>query len=99
VPGRADLPWTGARTRAAEVPEFFTTMGAAFLPGHSDYAVDRIVVEGNDAVIIATATHTFARSGRRFSTPMIMHLTVEGTKIVRLHLYEDTHLVAQAFTG
>ncbi|MBE1489403.1 nuclear transport factor 2 family protein [Plantactinospora soyae] len=99
VPGLVDLPWTGARTRGSDVPEFFRTMGSAFVPGQSRYAVDRIVVEGNDAVIIATATHTFAGSGTRFTTPMIMHLTVDGGKIVRLHLYEDTHLVARAFSG
>ncbi|SCF12939.1 hypothetical protein GA0070607_5889 [Micromonospora coriariae] len=96
VPGDAELPWTGPRTRASEVPAFFTTMGSAFRPGQSEYAVDRIVVEGTDAVIVATATHTFARSGKRFTTPMIMHLTVEEAKIVRLHLYEDTHLVSRS---
>jgi ketosteroid isomerase-like protein len=98
VPGNQDLPWTGSRTRASDVPVFFKALGSAVVPGQSEYTVDRVVVEGNDAVIVATATHTFAGSGKRFTTPMVMHLTVEGGKITRLYLYEDTNLVAQSFS-
>ncbi|MEV6375223.1 nuclear transport factor 2 family protein [Micromonospora musae] len=96
VPGDADLPWTGPRTQASDVPEFFRTMGSAFVPGQSEYTVDRIIVQGEDAVVVATASHTFARNGARFTTPMIIHLTVDEAKIVRLRLYEDTHLVARS---
>jgi hypothetical protein len=48
--------------------------------------VDRVVVKAGDAVVIGTATHTFARRGKGFTTPMVLRLTVEDRKIVRLHL-------------
>jgi ketosteroid isomerase-like protein len=96
VPGDPDLPWTGRRAHASDVSAFFKVMSAAFIPGRSAYTVDRIVVEGGDAVIVGAATHTFARSGRQFTTPMLLHVTIDDAKIVRLRLYEDTYLVARS---
>ncbi|NMO55402.1 nuclear transport factor 2 family protein [Actinoplanes sp. TBRC 11911] len=98
VPGDTDLPWTGPRTRGSDVPAFFKTMNSAFRPGQSEYAVDHIIVEDDDAVVVAKATHTFTRSGKRFTTPLIMLLRVKDSKIVRLHLYEDTYLVSRSFS-
>jgi uncharacterized protein (TIGR02246 family) len=96
VPGDERQAWTGQRTRRDEVPAYFRTMWPVFVPGESETEIKRILVDGPDAVILAQFTHTVQATGRRFSTPVAMHLTVEHGKLVRMHLYEDTHLVARS---
>jgi uncharacterized protein (TIGR02246 family) len=96
VPGDEKQGWTGQRTRRDEVPEYFRTMWPVFVPGESETEIKRILVDGPDAVILAQFTHTVQATGRRFSTPVAIHLTVEDGQLVRMHLYEDTHLVARS---
>jgi ketosteroid isomerase-like protein len=97
VPGDAALPWTGRRTRREEVAPYFTTMWPHFAPGRSEVALERVVVDGGDVVLLAAWTHTVAATGKEFSTPAAIHLRVEDGRIVRMHLYEDTLTVATAF--
>ncbi|GAA5194311.1 hypothetical protein GCM10023322_58370 [Rugosimonospora acidiphila] len=96
VPGREDIPWAGRRSRRQQVPEYFITMWPVFVAGESEVAIDQVVVEGADAVALGHFTHTVKANGRRFGTPVAMHLTVRDGQIVRLHLYEDTQLAAEA---
>ncbi|NEA34449.1 nuclear transport factor 2 family protein [Streptomyces sp. SID13031] len=96
VPGDQAQGWTGQRTRRDEVPAYFRTMWPIFVPGESETELKKILVDGPDAVILAQFTHTVQANRRRFSTPVAMHLTVENGKLVRMHLYEDTHLVAKS---
>lgn len=97
VPGNDALPWTGRRTRREEVAPYFTTMWPHFVPGRSEVALERVVVDGGDVVLLAVWTHTVAATGKEFTTPAAMHLVVEDGRIVRMHLYEDTLTVAAAF--
>ncbi|GAA0932644.1 nuclear transport factor 2 family protein [Pseudonocardia zijingensis] len=99
VPGSAALPWTGRRTRREEVAAFFTTMWPYYVPGRSRVVLERVVVDGADVVLLASFTHTIVANGREFTTPAALHLAVEDGRIVRLHLYEDTLTIAQAFTA
>ncbi|MFJ3441625.1 nuclear transport factor 2 family protein [Streptomyces sp. NPDC086081] len=97
VPGSDTLPWTGRRTRREEVAPYFTTMWPHFASGRSKVVLERFIVDGADVVLLAVFTHTAVASGKEFTTPAAMHLTVEGGRIVRMHLYEDTLAVAEAF--
>lgn len=97
VPGSDALPWTGRRTRGEEVAPYFTTMWPHFAPGRSKVVLERVVVDGGDAVLLAVFTHTVAASGKEFTTPVAMHLMVEDNRIVRMRLYEDTLAVEKAF--
>ncbi|MFE9603304.1 nuclear transport factor 2 family protein [Streptomyces hokutonensis] len=97
VPGSDALPWTGRRTRREEVAPYFTTMWPHFAHGQSKVVPERLVVDGGDVVLLAVFTHTAVASGKEFTTPVAMHLVVEGGRIVRMHLYEDTLTVAEAF--
>ncbi|MGW2689996.1 nuclear transport factor 2 family protein [Streptomyces sp. NPDC001414] len=97
VPGSADLPWTGRRTRREEVSEYFHTMWPVYVPGKSDAAVEGLLVDGKDVVILGTFTHTIVSNGRQFTTPVALRLVIEDGKITRLALYEDTLLVAESF--
>ena len=99
VPGSDALPWTGRRTRREEVAPFFTTMWPHYVPGESHVALERFVVDEGDVILLGTFTHTIASSGRRFTTPSAMHLVVEDGKIIRMHLYEDTLVIEQAFAA
>jgi ketosteroid isomerase-like protein len=79
------------------VPEFLKTMWSHFRTDQSTASIDRIVVEGEEAVALGTFSHVANTTGRRFTTPVAMHLTVRDGRIVRVHLYEDTYAVARAF--
>jgi len=97
VPGNSDLPWVGQRTSRGQVPEYFRTMWPHFVDGKSSATVEKVVIDGADAVIFAVFQHTAATTGRTFRTPTAMHVKVVDDKIVKLHLYEDTAKVSDAF--
>jgi ketosteroid isomerase-like protein len=97
VPGGDHLPWAGPRTRRAHVSEFFEHLESVFLPSENDVTLEKILVDGDDAVVFATFRRTFADSGRSFANPEAMHLEVRGGQIVRMHLYEDTGMVRDAY--
>jgi ketosteroid isomerase-like protein len=97
VPGHADLPWTGARTKGSQVAEYFTTMWPHFDPDKSTVELDKLVISGEDAVIFATFGHTALSTGRSFVTPAVLHLVAVDGKFVHMHLSEDTEAVARAF--
>ncbi|MEU5253797.1 nuclear transport factor 2 family protein [Streptomyces longwoodensis] len=97
VPGSGALPWTGRRTRREEIAPYFSTMWQYFAPGESKVVLERFIVDGSDVVLLAVFTHTAAPTGKRFTTPVAMHLTIEDGRIGRMHLYEDTLTVAEAF--
>jgi ketosteroid isomerase-like protein len=96
VPGSEALPWTGSRSRREHVAEYFGAMWPAFVPGESTATVDKVVIDGDDAVIFSSFSHTVARNGKRLHTPAAMHLTIANGQIVRMHLYEDTLAVREA---
>lgn len=97
VAGSEKLPWTGVRTHQSDVPEYFRTLWTGLAAGQSVVTFDRILVDGEDAVLLAHFSHVAAPTGKRFETDVAMRLTVTDEKIVRLHLYEDTFAVAKAF--
>jgi ketosteroid isomerase-like protein len=72
-------------------------MWPAFVPGQSTATVDKVVISGDDAVVFSSFSHTVAKNGKRLDTPAAMHLTTANGQIVRMHLYEDTLAVHEAF--
>ena len=98
VPGSEALPWTGPRSRREQVAEYFHTMWPAYVPGQSTATVDKVVIDGDDAVVFSTFSHTVTKNGRRLNNPAALHLTIANGQIVRMHLYEDTLSVHDAFT-
>jgi hypothetical protein len=97
VPGSEALPWTSPRSRREHVAEYFRTMWIAFVPGQSTATVDKVVINGDDAVVFSSFSHTVAKNGKRLNTPAVVHLTIANGQIVRMHLYEDTLAVHEAF--
>ncbi|MEV4539881.1 nuclear transport factor 2 family protein [Asanoa sp. NPDC049518] len=80
VPGSDDLPWTGTRSRRAEVPEYFRTMWPAFVSGQSTAAERSVVIDGDNAALFSRFAHTVAAAGRRFETPVAFHFTSSAGK-------------------
>lgn len=97
VGGNAALPWTGARSHRSQVAEYFRTMWPHFVPGESTSTLQKLVISGDEAVVFAVFTHKAVSTGTTFQTPVAMHDTVNGGKIVAMHLYEDTWAVSNAF--
>jgi ketosteroid isomerase-like protein len=97
VPGSIDLPWTGRRSKSGDVAVYFKTMWPHFAEGKSETALEKILIKNNDAVVFAKFTHFAKSTGRGFQTEVALHFTIQDEKIVRMHLYEDTLAVSQAF--
>ena len=97
VPGSRALPWTGSRSRREQVADYFHTLWSAFVPGRSTATVDKVVIDGDEAVVFSRFSHTVERNGRRLETPAVLRLTIANGQIMRMHLYEDTLAVDEAF--
>ena len=97
VPGDGRLPWTGVRSFRAQVGEYFRTLWPALQADESSVVVDAVLVDGGEAVVFSLFKHMAASTGRRFQTPTALRITVSVGEIVRLHLYEDTAAVRDAF--
>lgn len=96
VAGNSALPWIGRRSSNAEVADYFRTMRGQFAgPGTS--TVEQILVDGTQAVVLATISNASAETGRNFTTKVAMHIGTHEDKIVSLHLYEDSWAVSNAF--
>jgi uncharacterized protein len=97
VPGSIDLPWTGRRSKGGDVSVYFRSMWPHFIAGRSESVLEKIIIKDYDAVVFARFTHFAKNTGRGFETEAVLHFTIQDERIVRMHLYEDTLAVSQAF--
>lgn len=96
IPGNESLPWTGRRSDRRQIPEVIKIIGGLHVPGKSETSIDKILVDGSDAVALGRFAHTVKATGRSYSMLVAFHLTVENGQIVRMNMYEDTYLVSRA---
>jgi ketosteroid isomerase-like protein len=66
---------------------------------HAATEVSQILVEGTGAVMLGVLTQTIRATGRGFSTPVAVRITVDDGLITRLRIYEDSYGVSNAFAG
>jgi len=90
IPGDSEtVPWVGKRTTPAAVEEFFAHMG-----NHVDrkaFDIDRIVVDGQDAVVLGRAIVTVRATGKLMDTLFAVHIVVEEDgRISRFVMFEDS---------
>ena len=97
VPGHDAIPWTGPRTKRSDVVACVRKIWSEVEPGRSSVRVDKVLVDGDDAVVFANFAHTFRRTQRRFSGAAAVHFGLSGDKLAKTHLDEDTEAVATAF--
>ncbi|MFD9071901.1 nuclear transport factor 2 family protein [Streptomyces lasiicapitis] len=97
--GRAATPWIRHRTRGDEAAQHYGGIAGHHVPEAADTQVERILVDGADAVVTGEIRQTAKATGRAYSARFALHLTVEDGLVTRHHVYEDSLAVAQAFDG
>ncbi|MGR8008603.1 nuclear transport factor 2 family protein [Streptomyces hypolithicus] len=95
--GRAATPWIRHRSTRAEVAGHFRELAEHHVPERAATEIERILVDGSDAVVLGEIRQTARLTGRAYRARFALHLTVEDGLITRHHVYEDSLAVAQAF--
>ncbi|WP_307808076.1 nuclear transport factor 2 family protein [Streptomyces oryzae] len=93
--GSEDVPWVGRRFTREAAAEFFS-----ILPEHlqmEDFSIERILVDGEDAVAFARMRQIVKATGKLFESPCAFHFTVVDGKISRYVTFEDSLALARAF--
>ncbi|MEU0073995.1 nuclear transport factor 2 family protein [Streptomyces sp. NPDC006332] len=96
--GSAETPWIRHRATRADAAAHYRELAAHHLPGQAGTEIERVLVDGSDAVVLGEIRQTAAATGRLYRARFALHLTVEDGLIVRHHVYEDSLAVARAFT-
>ncbi|SFP11627.1 hypothetical protein SAMN04489713_111364 [Actinomadura madurae] len=96
--GRAATPWIRHRSSRADAAAHFREIAEHHVPEKADTRAERILVDGNDAVVLGEIRQTARSTGRAYRARFALHLTVENGLVTRHHVYEDSLAVAQAFT-
>ncbi|GAA2795185.1 nuclear transport factor 2 family protein [Saccharopolyspora taberi] len=92
-------PWIRERSTRAEAADHFRELAGFHVPEHNGSGVSRILVDGDDAVILCEIRQRARPTGRDYTAMCALHLTVEDGLIVRYDVYEDSLSVARAFGG
>lgn len=95
--GRTATPWIRHRSTRSDAAAHFRELAEHHVPGLAATEVERILVDGSDAVVLGEIRQTARPTGRAYQARFALHLTVEGGLVTRHHVYEDSLAVAQAF--
>jgi uncharacterized protein len=93
------IPWIRPRRTPEDVLAHFQSLAEHNTPHGAGTSVDRVVVDGPDAVIVGTIRNVMRHTGVPYRAPFALHLTVEGGRIRRYHIYEDSLAVSRAWHG
>ncbi|MFE7541189.1 nuclear transport factor 2 family protein [Streptomyces platensis] len=95
--GRPTTPWIRHRSTRAEAAAHYRELAEHHVPGAAATETERILIDGNDAVVLGEIRQTARPTGRAYRARFALHLTVEHGLVTRHHVYEDSLAVAQAF--
>jgi len=95
--GRVATPWITHRSTRADAAAHFREIAEHHVPEEVGTVVERILVDGPDAVVLGEIRQTARATGRPYRARFALHLTVENGLITRHHVYEDSLAVARAF--
>ncbi|MEU1124996.1 nuclear transport factor 2 family protein [Streptomyces sp. NPDC005899] len=95
--GRTATPWIRHRSTRADAAAHYREIAENHVAEHVATEVERILIDGSDAVILGEIRQTALPTGRAYKARFALHLTVEGGLVTRHHVYEDSLAVAQAF--
>ncbi|MER6910117.1 nuclear transport factor 2 family protein [Streptomyces sp. NPDC000594] len=90
------VPWIRPRSTAADCAAQLTELLEHTVPEKATARVDAFLVDGADAVLTGHLSGTVRATGKSFEGPFALRLTVEGGRITRHHLYEDSLSIAAA---
>ncbi len=97
VAGAPVVPWTGRLVGRHEVEGYFQRFVAAV--DTQNFDVERIAVDGEDAFVLGEFTHKVISTGKSFSGPFAIRITVRDGLIQRYQTFEDSYAAAMAFDG
>lgn len=95
--GRTATPWIRHRSTRADAAAHYLELAEHHVPGHTATEIERILIDGDDAVVLGEFRQTARSTGRAYRARFALHLTVEDGLVTRHHIYEDSLAVAQAF--
>lgn len=97
--GRAGsaTPWIRHRVTRADAAAHYRELAEHHVPGQAATEIERILVDGDDAVVLGEIRQTARSTGRAYRARFALHLTIEGGLVTRHHVYEDSLAVARAF--
>ncbi|MFJ2770470.1 nuclear transport factor 2 family protein [Streptomyces sp. NPDC087300] len=95
--GRAATPWIRHRATRADAAAHYRELAEHHVHGQAATEIERILVDGDDAVVLGEIRQTARATGRAYRARFALHLTAEDGLITRHHVYEDSLAVAQAF--
>ncbi|AXE86848.1 nuclear transport factor 2 family protein [Streptomyces sp. Go-475] len=90
------VPWIRPRSTAAECAAQAEELARYTVPEEARASVDAFLVDGTDAVLTGHVSGTVRATGKSFSGPFALRLTVENGRITRHHLYENSVSIAAA---
>ncbi|PXY20148.1 nuclear transport factor 2 family protein [Prauserella flavalba] len=97
--GRPATPWIRHRSTRAGIAAHYGELGAHHVPEAVDTRIERVLVDGDDAVVLGEIRQTARPTGVAYRARFALHLTVEHGLVTRQHIYEDSLAVARAFGG
>ncbi|MFJ9418908.1 nuclear transport factor 2 family protein [Streptomyces sp. NPDC101227] len=95
--GRPATPWIRHRHTRADAAAHYRELAEHHVPGLAATEIERILVDGDDAVVLGEIRQTARSTGRAYRARFALHLTIEHGLVTRHHVYEDSLAVAQAF--
>ncbi|MEU3220944.1 nuclear transport factor 2 family protein [Streptomyces sp. NPDC006971] len=95
--GRRATPWIRHRSTRADAVAHYRELAEHHVAGRAATVIERILVDGDDAVVLGEIRQTARSTGRAYRARFALHLTVENGLVVRHHVYEDSLAVARAF--
>ncbi|GAA4056678.1 nuclear transport factor 2 family protein [Actinomadura miaoliensis] len=95
--GRAATPWIRHRSTRADAAAHFRQLAEHHVPDQAGTEIERILVDGDEAVVLGEIRQTARSTGRAYRARFALHLTVEHGLVTRHHVYEDSLAVVQAF--
>ncbi|MEV4072884.1 nuclear transport factor 2 family protein [Nonomuraea fuscirosea] len=97
--GHPAVPWIKPRSSRDDAAELFRALATYHVPELNSTSVARILVDGDDAVVLGDFVQTVEATGEAYTSPFALHLTVEDGRITRYHIYEDSLTVATAHSA
>jgi ketosteroid isomerase-like protein len=98
VAGAPNVPWAGPRSSKEEIAEFFGLFGT-HLTAPEEFVLNTTVIDGEHAVVTGRCVFGVLSTGKKFINDFALHFTVVAGKIVRYHMYENSHAISAAFTA
>ncbi|MFF4423484.1 nuclear transport factor 2 family protein [Streptomyces sp. NPDC001549] len=95
--GRTATPWIRHRSTRADAAAHYRELAEHHVPEDAGTEVERILIDGTDAVVLGEIRRTARPTGRAYRARFALHLTVENGRVTRHHVYEDSLAVARAF--